>query len=246
MNADKLAKQLKKELTRNPKKTAALGLVTLVALWFWAPLAWKWIGGDPKKKARRAAAELAQANAPPVVDPAIAPENTSPALPKIAWTTLLERMEKDEHMDSAILPPQARDPFAMTPSEEQLVAATPQPTDGSLTPSHIALAEPTPEAMGLTLEATLVSRHSLRATISGKTYRVGDTVKVSTAAAPEAPDATTAMPAKGVEYQLESIESQRVVLSRQGKDYPLVLKREALTEDEQLTFGSFSSPTTQP
>jgi hypothetical protein len=38
---DKLVKQLRRDATANPKKTALLGVMALVALYFWGPLLWK-------------------------------------------------------------------------------------------------------------------------------------------------------------------------------------------------------------
>ncbi len=250
VKTDKLAKQLKKELTRNLKKTAALGLVTLVALWFWAPLVWKWVGGDPKKKARKAAAVAAQA-ADAAPEATATPTDAAPAaapVPKIHWDQLLTRISGDENMATATLKPGARDPFKVTTVEEQVVATAPLVEGAPNTPVRAAaVQDPTPESMGLVLEATFVSRQTRRATINGKNYRVGQSVPVKPSEqAASAEGENTTESSKPLAYTVKTIEARRVILTRQGKEFPLVLKRETLTDDEQLSFGaSPPSPTQQ-
>ena len=46
MNLNKLARQLRREAMANPKKAAVLGLLLLVALYFWGPLVWGRVAGD--------------------------------------------------------------------------------------------------------------------------------------------------------------------------------------------------------
>ena len=43
MKLDKLLKQAKRDLVASPKKAAVLGLMLLVAAYFWGPLLWKWM-----------------------------------------------------------------------------------------------------------------------------------------------------------------------------------------------------------
>ena len=49
MKLDKLARQLRRDVAASPKKAVALGLMVLVALYFWAPMVWKWIAPDQGK-----------------------------------------------------------------------------------------------------------------------------------------------------------------------------------------------------
>jgi hypothetical protein len=237
VKADKLARQLKKELTRNPKKTIALALVTVVALWFWAPLALKWMGGDAKARAKQAAltaARAAQAN--PVVDPAAPTEPAAPTAPKIDWAQLLDQIKNDQYMASGTLAADARDPFAATAVEQ--IAATPTTTtEGSPTVTRPMVIDPTPESVGLTLEGTFVSRRTRKATISGTTYLQGALVEVSTAPASNAGAPPTKDP-EAIVYQLISVDSHSVKLSRNGKEYELVLEVEPLSKEEQVSFGA--------
>ncbi|MBW8884592.1 MAG: hypothetical protein JF612_07410, partial [Planctomycetia bacterium] len=53
VNLEKLAKQLRRDTAANPKKAAALGLMILVALYFWGPLAWKWFSASGSKRSAK-------------------------------------------------------------------------------------------------------------------------------------------------------------------------------------------------
>lgn len=243
MNASKLAKQLKKELTRNTKKTVALGLVTLVALWFWAPLVIKWFGGNSNKKPKAVAAAV---ETPVAVSADPATEATAPkALPTIAWNLLIDHIAKDELMATATLPASARDPFALTAMEQQEVAAsTPAAVpDASGVVTATVRVDATPGELGLKLEATLVTGRSRRSVISGKTYREGDVVRIASVANPAAGTSATT---EAIEFVVKSVEQARVVLVRNDKEYPLVLKRESLEGDDQLTVGALTQPIATP
>jgi hypothetical protein len=237
VKTDKLAKQLKKELTRNPKKTIALGLVTVVALWFWAPLIWKYCGGSKSSAEKAPVADAAPIAAQPATDP----NNKGPApTPKIDWDKLLERIAADERMLSAILPKGARDPFATTEQEEKVVVANSTPDAAGNAAKPVTLSDPDPVALGLVLQGTFVSSRTQRATISGKTYRVGSAVKVAASTAQQgSPDGSQSQAAeqKLIAFQLDLIDVRRVVLSRNGKQYTLAIKRPSLNEEEQLTLA---------
>lgn len=225
MNTQKLAKQLKKELTRNPKKTAALALVSVVALWFWAPLATKWFGGAKKPKR-----PVAAAVATPVVAPAAEAGKTP--TPHIAWDKLLERIAADERMASATVDAKGRDPFAVTAIEQSqvVVAASPTTTVGA----PMFSSDPTPESLGLILQGTLVAGQMRQATVNGKRYREGSRIKL----APHAGSTTSGPP---LEFEVKQIEARRITLARNEKEYTLALKLQPLGDGEQLTFGAISA-----
>lgn len=229
MNTQKLAKQLKKELTRNPKKTAALALVSVVALWFWAPLATKWLGGA--KKPKRPVAAAAVVETPAVAPPAVA---GATATPQIAWDKLLEQIAADQHMASATVDATGRDPFAVTATEQSQTLAPANPAAAAAVGAPAISSDPTPESLGLTLQGTLVAGHMRQATVNGKRYREGSRIKL----APQAGSAANGPP---IEFEVTQIEARQVTLARNGKEYSLALKLQPLGEGEQLTFGTYSS-----
>ena len=55
-----IAKQLRREATANPKKASVLGLLAVVALWFWAPLVWGWIFASEDEEGVKATQPTAQ------------------------------------------------------------------------------------------------------------------------------------------------------------------------------------------
>lgn len=227
MNTQKLAKQLKKELTRNPKKTAALALVSVVALWFWAPLATKWLGGSKKPKR-----PVAAAVATPVETPT-AEAGTTPT-PHVAWDKLLERIAADERMASATVDVKGRDPFAVTAVEQSQTLMVQSPAATAAVGAPAISSDPTPESLELTLQGTLVAGQMRQATINGKRYREGSRIKL----APPAGSATNGPP---IEFEVTQIEARRVTLARNGKEFTLALKIQPLGEGEQLTFGAIST-----
>ncbi len=228
MNTQKLAKQLKKELTRNPKKTAALALVSVVALWFWAPLATKWFGGAKKPK-RPVAAAVAET---PAVEP---PAAAGPAsTPQIAWDKLLEQIAADQRMASATVDATGRDPFAVTATEQSQAVAPANPAAAAAVGAPAISSDPTPESLGLMLQGTLVAGNMRQATVNGKRYREGSRIKL-------APQAGSATSGPLIEFEVTQIEARQVTLARNGKEYSLALKLQPLGEGEQLTFGTYSS-----
>ncbi len=239
MNADKLARAAKKELTRNPKKTIALGLVTLVAVWFWVPLAWKWLGGDASKAKSRKAAQVAAK-----VENAL-PSNTSkageiepevvPSVTKVDWEELLSRMARDPRMQTAALVTAGRDPFLATNVEKQAVAeANAVEAENGNVSAVAAPVELTPENVGLVLQGTLITSRNPQATINGKAYGVGDKVTVKA-------DATGSARLKDTEFEVLEIAPRRVVLRHENRTYEVILGGAALAEGDVLKFGSQAS-----
>ncbi|HTN74866.1 MAG TPA: hypothetical protein VL096_06450 [Pirellulaceae bacterium] len=241
MNADKLAKALKKELTRNAKKSIALALVTVVALWLWAPLAMKWFGTESPKaraKARKAAAaakvELANADPASTTTPTAErplPIVKSPAA-ALQWQELRTRLSHDENMQTATLPAASRDPFAVTKVEQQALPVE-VPQDYSGGKPAMVTSETTPADLGLVLQGTLISTRSRRAVIAGRTYSVGDMVK------PRSTDLTQTV-TLSIEYQLTEVGPRHVVLLRNGNSYELKLVNPTLADGDQLTFDAQS------
>jgi len=72
VNLGKLTRQIKREALGSPKKAGALGLLCLVALYFWAPLVWGWVAPEDEPKAATAtkAAKTARAERRPSTTPA--------------------------------------------------------------------------------------------------------------------------------------------------------------------------------
>jgi hypothetical protein len=182
----KLSQQLAKEMKRNPKKAVLLGLLAAVAGWFWLPL----VTGS-------AETEIADAALPPAAPPIVKTTEQKPptAVTQASWQQLLQWMEGDPRLRPADKTPSARDPFAVTRSQEEKQGS-------AVTAADKAPAKP--DECGLKLTGVLVGTRRM-ATISGRTYREGQVI-----------------PAKDdVSYVVEKITAKGVVLRRDAQTYEL-------------------------
>jgi len=195
MSVQRLIQQLGKEARRSPKKAAVLGLLTLVALWFWAPLIWSWVAPDQSGE------ETAVVQAGVTSAPSLAPAHTSlpaassqPAVSASSaetaparargkgaspsrpdWRQLVEWMGIATCTQPAELPEGLRDPFALSVEPEPAVAVE---TESGPEPEE---AQPAvdPASLGLVLSSTIVGPRLRAARIAGKTYHRGETLVVT-------------------------------------------------------------------
>jgi len=199
---------MRREVLANPKKAAILGLLALVALYYWAPLVRGWIAPE------QASAELAVAEADAELAPGApadsAPAGTStPAPEKISshtWTQVDQWMRKDPTTTAEDLA-DWRDPFAVASAGAELAADE---------EAQLEDAEATPEALGVELSATLVGPRRRVALIDGKAYREGQTVRINQSDRP-------------IEFELVEVLRERIVLDRDGKRFDLMIPQRETT-----------------
>jgi len=205
VNSNKLVKHLRREVAAHPKKAAALGLLALVALWFWAPLIWGWIGlqdTETTTEVGPVAGGLPAQPPGPISSLQPAPKKEEKAeRPRHPWQKLVEWIEDDWRTSAANVVSSRRDPFR-TPKGE---VAESQPKDETPKPDQ---QEVTPESLGLVLSSTAVGSRRRVAQIGGKTFRLGTTINVTK---------------DGQQYQFRLVEvhSDRVVLERDAKRFEL-------------------------
>ncbi len=115
-------RRLRRELTASPKKAAMLGLLLLVAVWFWAPLVGKWMGRKDDETPLTATTETATVTAEPMSTTAttIVPTVTLKQEAKSTWQQVLTWMRSDPKMKPHDPKLGGRDPFA--PVAERLAA----------------------------------------------------------------------------------------------------------------------------
>ena len=206
VNLKKLTKRLRREAAANPKKTAVLGLLVVVALWFWSPLVWGWIAPDDEQSVAEVGptADATSKRSPTQKEKAQTPEK--PQAPKHPWRQLVKWMEDDPRTSPASLIAKMRDPFS-----------TPQPKVAENKPKAEAKPpqeEITPESLALTLSSTVVGGRRRVAQINGKTFEQGKSINVSK---------------DGQQYRFKLLEvySRRVVLQRDdGERYELKIPAE--------------------
>jgi len=214
VNFSKLKRQIHREATANPKKAAFLGLMLVVALWFWSPLVWGLI-------AKKDSSTGLSAAAPPAGQPNIAPivatvgGNTATDATGIAsysWSQLVRWMDDDRLTLAAKTTDRERDPFlAVVPEKDEVVSD----------PEEETPADVTPESLGLALSGTIVGSHRRVALINGRPYDKDDAV-------------TLVKDGKEIEFVIEEIDTRRVVLRRNDKLFELRTQRGALSGRIQL------------
>jgi hypothetical protein len=214
---DKLAKQLRRDLTASPKKAAALGLMLLVAAYFWLPMIWGWLGPKQTKQPVAAGSVILEDEQPT--------NNSlkSKAGRTFRWEQVRHRMLADPLMASAEYDVAWPDPF-----RSDSVAAAAQAA--SAAPAGETLAGVVdPAGLGLVLTSAVVGPKRRTAIISGRTYCEGETVKPAVSAS-ESAGASVAP----LEFRLEKIGPWEVELTALGQRYTLQLARAQLTGGDEL------------
>ena len=168
MSLSKLGKKLRREAVTNPKKAALLGLVIVVALYFWAPLIRGWIVGSKTatEATTDAAAVIVAAAVPPAAGAPAATGKSVPVLP--SWQKLVQWMHEDPRTMTAPMLTQTRDPFEVAKNEETKVEEKAEVKPPTITPT----------AAGLVLTSTIVGPQRRVVQINGDTYTVGQTIQV--------------------------------------------------------------------
>ncbi len=116
MSQNQLIRRLKREATRNPKKFGALGLLLVVALWFWVPLVWGWFHKDePAPSAAGSPTAVAAVPGISTPNPFIGNKAGKPAGTTYSWDQVAEWMEKDPLTKAAATLPARRNPFRASP-----------------------------------------------------------------------------------------------------------------------------------
>ncbi len=165
---DQLVRRLRQEFTANPKKGAVLGIMALVALYFWVPLVWGWV--KPAKAPVAASVDPNAGFLPQLAAAASSASTTDKTseIPMPPWYQLVEWMDQDPYKQSTLLSDQRqRDPFHL---ETELAERPAEKTPAVRPPA-------TPEALGLNLSGTIVGSDRRVAVINGKTYREGTVIE---------------------------------------------------------------------
>jgi hypothetical protein len=217
----KLGKQLRREAGANPKKAAFLGIAALVAVYFWAPLMWKWIGkSNPEPPAvAGVVADTAPAAATPAAD--VSAKATAPD--RASWKQLIQWMHNDPRTMTALPLTNIRDPF------ESPAIAMAEPA--ILDPSRPKPPSITPTAAGLVLTSTIIGPQRRIAQINGKIYVVGQMI-----------DAVNEKEGVGAAFRLVEVDPRRAVLESGGQRFDLSIPEPGKSSKIQLLEGSEKAP----
>jgi hypothetical protein len=220
VNLDKLAKQLRRDLAANPKKSAALGLMVAVALYCWGPLVWDWLHSDEGKKTDQSQlAHLILTDDP--LEPADKAKSRSKA--RFRWEKVRPLLAQDPRMVSATFDEVWIDPFGK-PAAAAEDNDESQSASSAVTTAKAAAAEVSPADMGLTLSSIAIGSRRRAATISGERYFVGDEITVNS-------NNGSLPPTK---LRVASITPHGVELECNGKTISLRLERSRLANGDAI------------
>lgn len=203
-------RKLKREVQRSPQKAAALGVLLLIAIWFWAPLL---IGSSTSSEPAQPQPEE-QAATPSSGSPAA----TSEPGPEHAWQDLAAAISADEKMKPAASLVADINPFHAPAPVEKVEETT-----------AVAVAPPpevTPAMAGLVLTSTIIGRATNVAVIGGRTYRVGDEIAVAT------------KDAANITFVVAEVQARAVVLVRGVHRYELRLPSPLIDETDRVGLTS--------
>ena len=212
-----LKKQFQRELKTNPKKAAILGLLALVAIYFWAPLAMKMVGGSSKSASKPIAQQesttaSAQAKSPTVDKQANAPAQ-QPVPQGPSWDKLLKWIEKDPLTTSYLQLKTEHDPFKRV---KKIIESPELEAPLAENIEEAPVAEPvrdlSPVALGMQLTSTIVGSGRSVAMIDDRAYALGHRVV--------AYDGN-----EKLYFELVEIRPDRVVMSRENQEYVLKLRQ---------------------
>jgi hypothetical protein len=202
MNLGKLVRQLRREASAHPKKAAVLGLLVVVALYYWGPLVWGWVAADEAAAPPPEGPPAAIGASTGEVAVGVIGTPPTPEAPKVSarpWTQVDEWMRQDPMTTPVEDVTDWHDPFAVA-------TAQPEAVNPKVDRHKVPVARP--EQMGIELSGTLVGPHRRVALIGGKAYREGQTVK-------------TERGSPRIEFELAEVHSGRIVLTRKGHRFDL-------------------------
>lgn len=203
MNASKLIKRLRREAKASPKKAAALGLLLLVAGYYWMPLLKAVV--TKADAAGRKPRESAEADFTAMIPSGEGSAAEGKATPTYGWERLAEWIDEDALTRPAESLVTRRSPFEPVVAEIALAE-----TDQEM--EQPARKSPTPESLGMALSGTVVGPGRRVAVIDGKAYPEGRSVE-----ARQSGDV--------IQFKLSEVHPERIVLERLGEQFELAIPR---------------------
>jgi hypothetical protein len=219
---DKLLKQLKRDAAKSPQKAGALGLMVLVALYFWAPLVMKNFRGKPKPG-------TATATGPVILrdDPILVKAAAHPSTNVAHWDRVRQALAQDRMMLAVAHDAGWKNPFGNLHLPEK-TNSSPKPMANQGEPKTLPAAPPVkPEVAeqqltGISVSSILMSKRGHVAVINSKVYRVGDLLDV------DGPNGNAAEP------RITAIDDDGIDLDLEGKPLRLDRAKPKLSSGEDL------------
>lgn len=204
MSLAKVQKQLMRDLKRSPLKAGVLGLLCVVALWFWAPLVSGWFGKGGKKVAKTQAEKLSVEPPAPTSAPTAGGPAPAAAVASVPWQKLVGWMEKDERKRSAQLQASGSPPFEPHQPDPIEVERSKPGTATVAKESELDLSQ-----LGLKLSSTMLGPRRRVAVINGRPYAEGGEVEIG----------------NEMVFVVARVTDRSVLLERNGRQFELVMAR---------------------
>lgn len=173
-----MRKQLVRDLKASWQKSALLGLLLLVGLWFWIPPLLRTVVGN--------GTEPAPASKPRVPAAVSEAESRRPSEPAedaplvYSWENVDELLERDPLVQSAEVADRHRDPFGVDPDQfPPPIAFAEEPKSSASWPAGADHPAPLAASDELQLKSTIVGEHRRAALINRKLYLEGSAIEVS-------------------------------------------------------------------
>ncbi|MDP6442881.1 MAG: hypothetical protein QF805_03720 [Pirellulaceae bacterium] len=212
----KLAKRLTTDLKRSPLKTGFLAIMTVVAIYFWAPLVGSIFGKEKNAAATKAQPTVATSATPATAATTAAnaavtqTESTTKSTSAMTWQNILKQRDDDETLRPRAVAVE-RNPFVWTTAALAVIEAN--------SPSPAVIAEASPQAelspsdVGLQFRGSMIGARRRVATINGRSYLEGSMVEADSQLDGE------------VSFLLARVLADKVVLERNGREFELPLRR---------------------
>lgn len=212
-----MIKQLRREAARNPAKAGVLGLLVVVALWFWAPLVWGWIGpGEASSQpASESPSAVSVATEAGLGAASPAPAVATTKMPTYTWQQLAEWRRQDPLTTAADTLRLRRDPFHAV--EAEVADEEVKPVQEVIQPVVLK-----PEDLGLKVTSTVVGPARRVALINGRTYQEGQVIRCG-------------REGQEIAFQLVEVQPRHVVLERDGHRFELAIPKKTLSDRIELS-----------
>ncbi len=226
VNLQRLSSQLKSEAKAHPAKAGMLAIGLALAVWFWVPLITKMFGGEEAPSAVAAKSPAAGGVNRSSLSVSKNPFNQSSAKKdrdanaasagsSVAWPRLVEWIERDQRMETAVANDDVLDPFRPLVRPKVTIAGEQQQAEAIVRQHAVS-----PQSVGLELSSTLVGRVRSVAMINGKAYRL---TRTESGIQQEPPFIKVQGNDREIRFLLTEVHAKAVVLENAGQEFRLKL-----------------------